>query len=80
MASAKLRLAAAARARVPARTLDAQRRALAAVGESVQKAGDAAGTGDYLEAKAALQGTKAQVTQVLNALEPPGAQSTRRPG
>ena len=79
-AQANTRLAAATRARVSARTLDAQRRALAAVGERVQKAGDAAGTGDYLEAKAALQGTKAQVTQVLNALAPPGTQSARRPG
>jgi len=80
VAQANTRLATATRSRAPARTLEAQRRALAAVGESVQKAGDAAGTGDYLTAQAALKGSKAKVTEVLTALAPSGAQSLRRPG
>ena len=79
VAQANTRLAAATRSRTPVRILEIQRRSLAAVSESVQKAGEAAGTGDYLAAKGALQGTTATITEVVAALAPPGTQSLRRP-
>ena len=79
LAQANTRLTGAARARVPAGTIEAQRRALADVEERVQKAGAATGSGDYLSAKAALQGSKEQITKVVAALARPTAQSARRP-
>jgi hypothetical protein len=78
IAQANSRLAAASRARVPRRTIDASRKTLAAVDDSVQKAGAAMKGDDYLAAKADLQGVREQITQVIAALEPPGAQSSRR--
>jgi hypothetical protein len=63
---------------VPRRTVDASRKTLAAVDDSVQKAGTAMKADDYLAAKADLQGVREQITQAIAALEPPGAQSSRR--
>src|SRR5258705_8102036 len=53
IAEANTRLAAATRARIPRRVLDGPRRELAAVDESVQKAGEAVKADDYLSAKTA---------------------------
>src|SRR5258705_3705782 len=53
IAEANTRLAAATRARVPRRVLDGPRQELAAVDESVQKAGEAVKADDYLSAKTA---------------------------
>lgn len=78
IAEANMRLAAATRARVPRRVLDGPRQALAAVDESVQKAGEAMKADDYLSAKAVLQGVKERITQAMSALGPPAAQSSRR--
>jgi flagellar hook-basal body complex protein FliE len=78
IAQANSRLAAASRSRVPRRTVDASRKTLAAVDDSVQKAGTAMKADDYLAAKADLQGVREQITQAIAALEPPGAQSSRR--
>jgi hypothetical protein len=79
IAQANTRLAAAARGRVPRRVLDASREELAAVDESVQKAGEAMKTGDYLSARAALQGVQERITKAVNALAPPAVQNSRRP-
>jgi hypothetical protein len=78
IAEANRRLAAATRARVPRRVLDGPRQALAAVDESVQKAGEAMKADDYLSAKAVLQGVKERITQAMSALRPPAVQSSRR--
>ena len=78
IAEANTRLNAATRARVPRRTLEGPRTELAAVDESVQKAGAAMRADDYLAARAALQGVKERITQALRALETPGVQSSRR--
>jgi hypothetical protein len=78
IAEANTRLNAATRARVPRRTVDGPRRELAAVDESVQKAGAAMRADDYLAARTALQGVKERITQALRALETPAVQSSRR--
>ena len=78
IAQANTRLAVATRARVPRRVLDSSRRELAAVDERVQKAGEAMKIGDYLAAKAALQGVKERIDRAVAALGPPAVQSSRR--
>ena len=78
IAQANTRLAVATRARVPRRVLDGSRQELAAVDESVQKAGEAMKAGDYLAAKAALQGVKERIARAVSALGPPAVQSSRR--
>ena len=78
IAQANTRLASAARGRVPRRVLREQQEELATVDMSVQKAGEAMRTGDYLSAKAALQGVKERITQAIRALGPPPVQSSRR--
>jgi hypothetical protein len=78
IAEANTRLAAATRARVPRRVLEGPRQELAAVDESVQKAGEAMKADDYLSAKTALQGVKERITQAMSALRPSTAQSSRR--
>ena len=78
MAQANTRLAAATKTRVQRRVLDGAREELAAVDVSVQKAGEAMKTGDYLAAQAALKGVQDRITGALTALEPPAAQSSRR--
>ena len=78
IAEANRRLAAAARARVPRRILDGPRQDLAAVDESVQKAGEAMRADDYLSARTALQGVKERITEAMKALGPAAAQSSRR--
>jgi hypothetical protein len=78
MATANSRMAAVTRARVPRRIVDGPRNELAAVDESVQKAGAAIKADDYLSAKAALQGVQERITKAMAALPPPAAQSSRR--
>jgi hypothetical protein len=78
IAEANTRLATATRTRVPRRVLDGPRQELAAVDESVQKAGEAVKAGDYLAAKTALQGVQARITRAVSALGPPATQSSRR--
>jgi len=78
IAEANRSLAAAPRSRIPRRTVDGSRKTLAAVDDSVQKAGAAMKADDYLAAKADLQGVREQITQATTALEGPGAQSSRR--
>jgi hypothetical protein len=78
IAEANTRLAAATRTRVPRRVLDGPRQELAAVDESVQKAGEAVKAGDYLSAKTALQGVQERITRAMSALGPPATQSSRR--
>jgi hypothetical protein len=78
IAEANSRLAAATRTRVPRRVLDAQRKELAAVDQSVQKAGAAMRADDYLAARTALQGVKERITQAMRTLATPTVQSSRR--
>ncbi len=78
IAEANTRLAAATRARVSRRVLDGPRGELAAVDDSVQNAGAAMKAGDYLAARAALQGVKERIQQAMRALDAPGVQSSRR--
>jgi hypothetical protein len=78
IAAANTRIAAATRARVPRRVLDAARQELAAVDDSVQKAGEAEKADDYVTAKAALQGVSERIQHAMNSLGPPAAQSSRR--
>ena len=78
IAEANTRLAAAARTRIPRRTLETSRRELAAVDDSVQKAGAAMKADDYIAAKADLQGVKEKIEQAMKALEAPAVQSSRR--
>jgi hypothetical protein len=78
IAEANSRLAAATRTRVPRRVLDAQRKELAAVDLSVQKAGAAMRADDYLAARTALQGVKERITQATRTLATPAVQSSRR--
>jgi hypothetical protein len=44
----------------------------------VQKAGEAMKAGDYLSARAALQGVRETIQQAMRALEPTASQSSRR--
>ena len=78
IAEANTRLAAATRARVPRRVLDGPRAELAAVDESVQKAGAAMRADDYLAARTDLQGVKERIERAMKALQPPASQSSRR--
>ena len=78
IAGANTRLAAAARARVPRQLLLDQRAELAAVDMSVQKAGEAIKAGDYLSAKAALQGVNERIQKATAALAARTTQSSRR--
>ena len=78
IAEANTRLAAATRSRTPRRVLDGPRTDLAAVDQSVQKAGAAMRADDYLSARSALQGVKERIEQALRALGTPTVQSSRR--
>jgi len=78
IAEANTRLAAATRSRTPRRVLDGPRNDLAAVDQSVQKAGAAMRADDYLAARTALQGVKERIEQALKALGTPAVQSSRR--
>jgi hypothetical protein len=78
IAEANTRLAAATRSRTPRRVLDGPRNDLAAVDESVQKAGAAMRADDYLAARTALQGVKEKIEQAMKALGTPAVQSSRR--
>jgi len=78
IAEANTRLAAATRSRTPRRVLDGPRSDLAAVDESVQKAGAAMRADDYLAARTALQGVKEKIEQAMKALGTPAVQSSRR--
>ena len=78
IAEANTRLAAATRSRTPRRVLDGPRTDLAAVDQSVQKAGAAMRADDYLAARTALQGVKQRIEEALRALETPAVQSSRR--
>jgi flagellar hook-basal body complex protein FliE len=78
IAEANTRLAAATRSRTPRRVLDGPRTDLAAVDQSVQKAGAAMRADDYLAARTALQGVKERIEQALRALDTPTVQSSRR--
>jgi len=79
IAEANSRLTAATRSpRVPRRLLDRSRSELAAVDESVQKAGAAMKADDYLAARTALQGVKERIEGAMKALEAPAVQSSRR--
>jgi hypothetical protein len=79
IAEANTRLAAATKARSSRRALDGPRSELAAVDDSVQKAGAAMKADDYLSARAALQGVKERIQQAMRALDAPAVQSSRRP-
>ena len=78
IAEANTRLAAANRSRTPRRVLDGPRNDLAAVDQSVQKAGAAMRADDYLAARTALQGVKEKIEQAMRALQTPAVQSSRR--
>jgi flagellar hook-basal body complex protein FliE len=78
IAEANTRLNAATRARVPRRTIDGPRRELAAVDESVQKAGAAMRADDYLAARTELQGVRVRIEKAMQALPPAASQSLRR--
>src|SRR5882672_8883615 len=78
IAEANTRLAAATRSRTPRRVLDGPRTDLAAVDQSVQKAGAAMRADDYLAARTALQGVKEKIQQAMRALGTPAVQSSRR--
>ena len=78
MAQANTRLTAAPRSRIPARTIEAQRHELAALEDRVQKVGEAVQVGDYLSARASLEGVKGRISAVAAALTPSTSQSVRR--
>src|SRR5258705_2797353 len=78
IAQANTPLAAATRSRTPTRVLHGPRTDLAAVDQSVQKAGAAMRADDYLAARSALQGVKEKIQQAMRALETPAVQSSRR--
>ena len=78
IAEANTRLAAATKRRASRRVVDGPRNQLAAVDDRVQKAGEAMKAGDYLSARAALQGVRETIQQAMRALEPPASQSSRR--
>ena len=75
---AHTRLAAATRAGPPRRAIEGPRTDLAAAEKSVQEAGAAMKAGDYLSARAALQGVKTKIAHAVSVLAPPAAQSSRR--
>ena len=78
IAEANTRLNAATRTRVPRRTIDGPRSELAAVDESVQKAGAAMRADDYLAARMELQGVRARIEKAMQALPAAASQSLRR--
>jgi flagellar hook-basal body complex protein FliE len=78
IAEANTRLNAATRARVPRRTIDGPRRELAAVDESVQKAGAAMRADDYLAARTELQGVRVRIEKAMQALPAAASQSLRQ--
>ena len=78
IAGANSRLAAATRTRVPRRVLDGPRKELAAVDESVQKAGAAMRADDYLAARTDLQGVRERIEKAMQALPAAASQSLRR--
>jgi len=80
IAEANTRVAAATRSRTPRRVLESARKDLAAVDESVQKAGAAMRADDYLAARTALQGVKEKIGQAMRTLQGPAVQSSRRAG
>jgi exoribonuclease R len=80
IAEANTRVAAATRSRTPRRVLESARKDLAAVDESVQKAGAAMRADDYLSARTALQGVKEKIEQAMRTLQGPAVQSSRRGG
>ena len=73
----RARLAAAARARVAGRLLEQPAGALTDVEADLQEAGEAIATGDYLAARAMLQGVRGRVEAALAAIE--DAIATRPP-
>ena len=78
IAEANSRLAAAARARMPRRTLDGPRAELAAVDDAVQKAGAAMRADDFLAARTALQGVRERIEKAMEVLPATAVQSSRR--
>jgi exoribonuclease R len=80
IAEANTRVAAATRSRTPRRVLESARKDLAAVDDSVQKAGAAMRADDYLAARTALQGVKEKIEQAMRTLQGPAVQSSRRGG
>jgi hypothetical protein len=79
LAQANTRVAAAQKARVPARLLGQPSAEIEAVNGIVQKAGEAAKTDDYLGAQAMLQGVKERIQKAIAAIDAATtAQSTRR--
>jgi len=69
LAQGNTAMAAAERARVPARLLDTPADDLAAASATVQKAGEAIEAGDYLDASTALDGVNARIEQALAAID-----------
>ncbi|MBI4264902.1 MAG: DUF4398 domain-containing protein [Acidobacteria bacterium] len=69
LAQVNTRMAAAQRARVPARRLQASADAIATVNMDVQEAGEAIEADDYLAARTALEGVKERIEQALAAIE-----------
>ena len=68
IAQARLRLAAAERARVTRRLLQQPRAELAAAEAALQKTGEAVGAEDYLAARETLNGVKERVDAALTAI------------
>ena len=65
----RARLIAAARARVPGRRLEQPAGALTEAEADLQEAGEAIAAGDYLAAKATIEGVKGRVEAALAAIE-----------
>jgi hypothetical protein len=79
IARANARMAAAQRARVPARVLRQPAADIAAANPDLQKAGEAVAADDYLDARSALEGVKGRLEKTLAAIdEAIAAQSNRR--
>lgn len=79
LAQANTQIAAAQRARVPARLLREPAAEIEAVNADVQKAGEAANADDYLGAQAMLQGVKERIEKTIAAIEAATtSQSARR--
>jgi hypothetical protein len=78
LAQANARLDTAPTARIPRRAVTDARRALTQVNARVQKAGEAMKADDYLAAQPALAGVKEEIQQIIETLQPPAAQTTRR--
>ena len=79
LAQANTRIAAAERARVPARLLREPGADIEAANAEVQKAGEAVNADDYLGAQAILQGVKERMEKAIAAIDAATAsQSSRR--